>query len=101
MEIQPVVLPPYPVCVTQWVLESMRSSIQFVIDDFLRAGIRCAVARNGARVAVFRELLIDDPEDIIGWPKRVYWVERFGEPDVEKPNPFKLSVEKRGYEIEV
>ena len=98
MEIQPAVLPPYPIRVTNWI---RREEIQYIIDDLIRAGVKCAVARSGKGFAVFREFLNNDPEDILGWPKRLYWVERFGEPDVEKPNPFKLSIEKRGYEIEV
>ena len=79
------VLSDYPVPVTRWVKD--RSTIQFCVDDLGKVDIAFAVAKRNDEYSVWRELLDDDPEDLIAEKAPDIFVERYGElsPQPELP----------------
>jgi hypothetical protein len=67
----------YPVPVTRWVKD--RNSIQFCVDDLKKGKVAFAVAKRNDEYSVWRELLSDDPEDLIAEKAPEFFVERYGE----------------------
>ena len=79
------VLSDYPVPVTRWVKD--RSTIQFCVDDLSGHDIAFAVAKRNDEYSIWRELLEDDPEDLIAEKAPDVFVERYGDlrPQPELP----------------
>ncbi len=75
----------YPVPVTRWVKD--RNAIQFCVDDLKRSRVAFAVAKRNDEYSIWRELMADDPEDLIAEKAPDMFVERYGElgPQPELP----------------
>ena len=71
------VLCEYPVPVTRWVKD--RGTIQFCVDDLKKGNVAFAVAKRNDEYSVWRELMEDDPEDLIAEKAPDVFVERYGE----------------------